>query len=106
MANEDPKFEDDAPQFGGKITEKFVEWVTDVRLLEAEHKDETKPRFEPRLYWRGHLGQPKQIIKTLLGQRDLAKFTVDNIETLRHNGYGDTFEEESQETLDKPHETR
>ena len=67
----------------------IYEWVTDVKLWEAEHKDETKLRFGPRFYRRGLLGQPKQIIKTLLGQGDLANFTEDNIiETLRNNGNG------------------
>ena len=70
MANEHLKFEDDVPQFSGKINERFVEWVTDVRLWEAEHKDETKPRLEPRLFKRRLLGQPKQITKTLLSQGD------------------------------------
>ena len=30
--NEHPKFEDDVPQFSGKINEKFAEWDTDVKL--------------------------------------------------------------------------
>ena len=67
MANEHPKFEDDVPLFCGKISETFVEWVTDVRLWEAEDKEETRPRLGPRFYRRRLLGQPKQIIKTLLG---------------------------------------
>ena len=86
--------EDDVPQSSGKITEKFIERFTDVRLREAERKDETRPRHGPRNYSRGLLGQPQQIIKTLLGQGDLAHFTVDDIiETLRNHGYGDTLEE-------------
>ena len=40
--------EDDVPQFSGKTNEEVVEWVTDVKLWEAEHK-ETKPRLRPRL---------------------------------------------------------
>ena len=77
------------------------EWVIDVRLWEAEHKDETKPRFGPRLFRRGFFGQPRQIIKTLLGRRDLANFTVDNlIETLSNIGCGDALEEKGQEALD------
>ena len=48
-------------------------------------KEETTPRLGPRLNGRGLPGQPKQIIKTLLGQGDPANFTVDNI---RNNGYG------------------
>ena len=101
MANEHPKFEDDVPQFSGKINDHFVEWVTDVRLWEAERKGETKPRPGPRLHRRGLLGQPKETIKTLLGQGDLAGFTVENnIETFRNNGYGDTLEDKDQEALD------
>ena len=57
MANEHPKFE------GERSMRKIVEWVTDVRLCEAENKDVTKPRLGPRLCTR--LGQPMQIIKTL-----------------------------------------
>ena len=78
------KLEDDVPQFSGKINEKFVEWVTDVRVCEAEHKDVTKPRLQPRLDRNGLRGQPKQIIKTFLDQGDLANFTAGSItETLR-----------------------
>ena len=83
----------------GKINEKFVECVTDVKLWEAGHKEETTPRLGPRLNGRGLLGQPKQIIKTLLGQGDPANFTVDNI---RNNGYGDTLEKNGQEVLANP----
>ena len=80
---------------------KFVVWVTDVRLWEAEHKDETKPCLGPRLYRRGLLGLVKQIFETWLGQGDLASFIVGNIiETLRNNGNGDTFAEKDQEALD------
>ena len=32
MINEHPKFDDDAPQFSGKINDIFVDWVTDVKL--------------------------------------------------------------------------
>ena len=72
-----------------------------MRLWEAEHKDETKPRPGPGLHKRGLLGQPKQIIKTLLDQGDLANFTVDSIiETLSNNGYGDTLQEKGQVVLD------
>ena len=59
MANEHLKFEDDVPQFSGQINEKFVEWVADVRLWEAEHKDETKPRLATRLHRRGLLWTAK-----------------------------------------------
>ena len=49
MANGHSKFEDDVPQFRGKLNKKFVEWVTDVRLKKTEQKDETKARLGPRL---------------------------------------------------------
>ena len=89
MANEHPNFGDDVPQFSGKINDQFVEWVTDVRLWEAEHKDHTEPRLGPHLYRRGLLRQPKQIIKTSLGQGDQAHFAVDNnTETLRKMATG------------------
>ena len=42
-SNEHPKFEDDIPQFSGKIDETVVEWVAGERLWEAQHKDVTKP---------------------------------------------------------------
>ena len=59
------------------------------------------------LYRRGLLGQPKQIVKTSLGQGDLANFTVDNIaETLRNHGYGDTLGEKGQEALDNHFDAR
>ena len=81
--------------------------VCGVRLWEAVHKYETKPRLGPRLYKRGLLEQPNQTIKTLLGQGDPANFTVQNtIETLRNSGYGDTLDEKSQEVLDKHFGTR
>ena len=55
-------------------------------------KNKSKPFLEPRLYRRGLRGQPNQIIKTFLGQGDLANFTVDNIaETLRNHGYNRDF---------------
>ena len=47
-ANEHPQFEDDVPQLTGKINEKFVERITDVRLWEAEHKDEATLGLGPR----------------------------------------------------------
>ena len=60
MTREHPKFDDDVPQFSGNFNEKLVDWVTDVRLWEAEHNDETKPRFGPRLYRRRFLLQRQQ----------------------------------------------
>ena len=99
-ANEHPKFEDDVRRFSGKINEHFVEWVIDVRLSEAELKDETKPRLGPRLHRRGLLGQPKQMIQTLRLVRETANFTVDNsIDTLRNDGFGESLEEKGQEAL-------
>ena len=62
MANEHPKLEDNVPQFSGKISETFVELVTYVKLCEAEHKEETKPRLGPRLYRRGLLEADHQHI--------------------------------------------
>ena len=97
MANEHRQCVDDVPPFSGMVSVQFVEWVMHVRLWEA-----AKPRLGPRLYKRGLLGQPKQIIKTLLGQGDLANFTVDNnIETFGNDGYyGDTFAKKGHEALD------
>ena len=47
------------------------------------------------------LGQPKQIIKTRLGQGDFADSIVDSInETLRNNGCRDTLEEKGRAALD------
>ena len=107
MANDHPKFEDDVPQFSGKINETFVEWVADVKLWEAEHKDEAKPCLGPRFPSKGFLGQPEQIIKKLLGHGDLANAPVDNIiETLRNNGEGDTLGEKGQEALDNYFDTK
>ena len=100
MANEQAKFEDDVPQFSGKTNEEVVEWVTDVKLWEAEHK-ETKPRLRPRLYRRGLLGLPKQIIKTLLGKGDPANFRRSE-----NNGCEDTLGEQGQEALDNDFDVR
>ena len=102
IANEHPQYQDDVPHFSGKINEQFVEWVTDVRLWEAQHKNETKSRLGPRLCRRGLLEQPKPIINTLLGQGDLANFTVDKtIETLKK-----PFLRRRQEALDNCFDTR
>ena len=89
VAHEVPKLRNDVPQFSCKINEKIVEWVTDVRLREAEPKDETNPRFGPRLYRRGLLGQPKQIIKTVHGHGHQANFITT---TFRNNGFGNALE--------------
>ena len=97
MANEHPKSEEDVPQFSRKLSEKFADWVTDVRLWEAEHKDETKPRLGPNLYKRGLFGQPNQIINAKLREGELANFTAGNIiQTLEDDGYGDTPGEKGQ----------
>ena len=46
-------------------------------------------------------GQPKQIVKTRLGQRDFAGYTLDNvIKALREKVYGDTQEEKGHAALD------
>ena len=64
-------------------------------------QEETKPRLGPRLCRRDPFEQPKQIIKTWLGQGDQANFTVDDIiETIRNSGYEDTVEERGQEAVD------
>ena len=78
-AKEHPRFEDDVPQLNGKTRTKLAESVADVRLWEADTKDEMKQRLGPRLYREDSFGQPKQIIKTLLGQGDLANFTAETI---------------------------
>ena len=106
MTSEHPKFQDDVRQFSGKINEQFVEWVTDLRHWEAEHKDETKPRVGSRLHRRGLLGDPKHIIKTLLGQGDLANFAVRTTSRRSEKCYGDTFEEQDQQALDNHFDMR
>ena len=106
MTKEHPKCQDNVRQFSGKINEQFVEWVTDLRHWEAEHKDETKPRVGSRLHRRGLLGDPKHIIKTLLGQGDLANFAVRTTSRRSEKCYGDTFEEQAQQALDNHFDMR
>ena len=89
IADERPNGDDDVPQISGKINEMFVERVTGVKLREekTQGRDE-KPCLVPRLYRRELYGQPKQIIKTLLGQGNLANVTEENIiTTLRNTGW-------------------
>ena len=69
MASDHPKFEDDVSQFSGKMNEKFVDWVIDVKVLEAEHKDETQPRPESRLYRSGPLDYRSTISGSCLGRK-------------------------------------
>ena len=84
----DRREEEHVPQFHGRIDEKFAEWEIDVKLWEAEYKEDLH-------------GQPKIILKTKLGTQDLSQFTVDNIiQCLQDNGYGELPEELGQEALD------
>ena len=59
----DRREEEHLPQFHGRIDEKFAEWEIDVKLWEAEYKEEDRDRLGPKLYRRGLLGQPKIIVK-------------------------------------------
>ena len=89
------------PQFHSRIDEKFAEWEIDVKLWEAEYKEDDLERFGPRLYRRGLHGQPKIIVKTKLGTQDVAQFTMERIiQCLKDNGYGELPEELGQEALD------
>ena len=72
MTIDHPKFEGDVPHSRSKIDDKFVDRVTNVRLWQADHKDETKHRHGPCLDKRGLLRQLKQIIKT----SEIPNFTV------------------------------
>ena len=58
----DRREEDHVPQFHGRIDEKFAEWETDVKLWQAEYKEDDRVRLGPRLYRRGLHGQPKIIV--------------------------------------------
>ena len=94
----DRREEEHVPQFHGCIDEKFAEWEIDVKLWEAEYKEDDRDRLGPKLY---RNGQPKIIVKTKLGAIDLSQFTVDNIiQCLKDNGYGELPEEPAQEALD------
>ena len=97
----DRRENEQVPHFCGRIDEKFAEWETDVRLWQVEFKVEDRDRLGPRLYRRGLHGQPKTIVKTMLGTQDVAQFTVDNIiKCLKDNGCGELPEELGQEALD------
>ena len=97
----DRRKEDHVPQFRGRIDEKFAEWEIDVKLWEAEYKEDDRVRLGPRLYRRGLHGQPKIIVKTKLGTQDVSQFTVVKIlQCLQDNGYGELPEELGQEALD------
>ena len=45
----DRREEDHAPQFHGRIDEKFAEWEIDVKLWEAEYKEDHRVTLGPRL---------------------------------------------------------
>ena len=75
----DRREEEHVPLFHGRIDEKFAEWEIDVKLWEAEFKEDDRDRLGPKLYRRGLHGQPKIIVKTKLGTQDVSQFTVDNI---------------------------
>ena len=97
----DRRGEEHVPQFYGCIDEKFAEWEIDVKLWEAEYKEDDRDRLGPKLYRRGLHGQPKIIVKTKLGTQDVSQFTVDNIiQCLKDNGYGELPEELGQVALD------
>ena len=97
----DRREEEHVPQFNGRIDEKIAEWVIDVKLWEAEFKEEDRERLGPKLYRRGLHGQPKTIVKTKLGTQDVSQFTVDNIiQCLKDDGYGELPEELGLEALD------
>ena len=67
----------------------------DVKLWEAEFKEEDCDRLGPRGL------QPKIIVKTKLGTIDLSQFTVDNIiQCIQDNGCGELPVELGQEALD------
>ena len=97
----DRREEEHVPQFHGRIDEKFAEWEIDVKLREAEYKEDDLDRLGPKLYRRGLHGQPKIIVKTKLVTQELSQFTVDTfIQCLRDNGYGELPEELGHEALD------
>ena len=54
----DRREEDHVPQFHGRIDEKFAEWVIDVKLWEAELKEEDRDRQGPKLYQRDENIEP------------------------------------------------
>ena len=103
----DRREEEHVPQLHGRIDEKFAELEIDVKLWEAEYKEDDRDRLGPKLYRRGLHGQSKIIVKTKLGTQDVSQFTVDNIiQCLKDNGYGELPEELGQEALDKDFDMR
>ena len=97
----DRREEEHVPQFYGRIDEKFAEWEIDVKLWEAEYKEDDRDRLGLKLDRRGLHGQLKIILKTKLGTQDVSPFTVDNIiQCLKDNGCGELPEELGQEALD------
>ena len=96
-ATVDRREEEHVPQFHGRIDEKFAEWEIDVKLWQAEYKEDDRVRLGPRLYRRGLHGQPKIIVKT----QDVFLFLVEKIiQCLKENGFGELPEELGQEALD------
>ena len=96
----DRREEGHVPHFYGRIDEKFAEWEIDVKLWEAEYKEDDRDRLGPKLYRRGLHGQPKIIVKTKLCTQDASQFTVNSIiQCLEDNGYGELQEELGQEAL-------
>ena len=68
----DRREEEHVPQFHGRIDEKFAEWERDVKLWQVECKEDDRVRLGPRLYRRELHGQPKIIVKTMLGTEDVS----------------------------------
>ena len=103
----DRRGEEHVPQFYGRNDEKFAEWEIDVKLWEAEYKEDDRDRRGPKLCRRGLHGQPKIVVKTKLGTQDASQFTVDNIiQCLKNNGCGELPEELGQEALDNYFDVR
>ena len=78
-ATVDRREEEHVPQFHGRIDEKFAEWEIDVKLWQAECKEDDRVRLGSRLFRRGLHGQPNIIVKTKFGTQDVAQFTVERI---------------------------
>ena len=82
-------------------TKSLSEWEIDVKLWEAEYKEDDRVRLGPRLYRQGLHGQPKIIAKNKARYTRWALFTVEKIiQCLKENGYGELPEELGQEALD------
>ena len=100
-ATVDRREEEHVSQFHGRIDEKFAACEIDVKLWEAEYREDDRVRLGPRLYRRGLHGQPKIIVKTKLGTQDVSQFTVERIiQCLKENVYGELPVELGQEALD------